>query len=180
MSNLYVNRVSTVDSTRLQSDVTELLTRLDAHSTAQLSLTSSTGEDNWNESIGRMMDLKFPERYYSVLNNSLKDTYIDQLISEYPEFYRWRLLRLGSMNTYTVHKDSFKDKRNLRLHIPVFTNKDAFLCFYNEKPYDGSHSRIVHCHLQEGISYEVDTSSWHTAVNYGSTVRYHIVGVRYE
>ena len=34
--------------------------------------------------------------------------------------------------------------------------------------------------VEEGKSYFVNTSGFHTAVNYGDDNRYHIVGVRYE
>jgi anthranilate/para-aminobenzoate synthase component I len=180
MSKPFVTEVSTVDSERLQNEVHALLIRLDAFNVDQLSLTSSTGEDNWDESVGRMTDLKFPEKYYRQINESLNDTYIHELTESYPDFYRWRLLRLDPKATYTVHKDSLNNKTNIRLHIPVWTNTDALLCFYDRKPDHRKQTRATHYHLEEGKVYEVNTSDWHTAVNYGEAPRYHIVGVKYE
>lgn len=180
MSNPHVKIVSSIDSTRLTSDVTKLLVDINRHENAQTSLTSSTGENLWDDGIGRMAELPLPEQCYSIINRALQDTYLSEIISTYSTYYRWRLLRLAPMTTYTVHRDSSRFEKNIRLHIPVITNDDSYLCFYDKKPSHGTTCTISTCHLNEGVVYEVDTSGWHTAVNYGCTARYHIVGVRYE
>ena len=47
-------------------------------------------------------------------------------------------------------------------------------------PLNTKETGVKHYHLEEGKSYFVNTSGFHTAVNYGDDNRYHIVGVRYE
>lgn len=146
----------------------------------QVSLTS-VGGNNWTESTGKIKDLKHPERYYSTINQALKGTILETVLSSYKEFYRWRLLRLTPGQTYSIHSDSLnKQTRNIRLHIPLVTNPHSFLCFYDSMPSSGSSSDVKFYHLEENSSYLVDTTGLHTAVNYGTTNRYHIVGVKYE
>ena len=148
---------------------------------SQISLTSIAGDDDWECTVGKLHLLDHPERFYSVINESLSGTYIHELISRYSKYYRWRLLRLTGRSCYSVHSDrNAGDKFNIRLHIPVITNPDAFLCFYPEKPSAGKDLNIRHEHLIAGNSYEVNTTGLHSAINYGIEDRYHIVGVRYE
>ena len=66
------------------------------------------------------------------------------------------------------------------LSFPVKTNERAFLAFYLQVPLNKKETGVKHYHLEEGKSYFVNTSGFHTAVNYGDDNRYHIVGVRYE
>ena len=70
----------------------------------QLSLTSVLGDDNWNESTGKIKDLRFPEKAYSVVNESLKGSYIEELILAFPDFTRWRLLKLESILNSVIFK----------------------------------------------------------------------------
>ena len=146
----------------------------------QISLTSISGDNDWKCSIGKMKDLQYPERYYSTLNKAFENTSIDLLVQKYPQFYRWRLLRVAPKQTYSVHQDSLGEKNNIRIHIPVKTNERAFLAFYLQVPLNTKETGVKHYHLEEGKSYFVNTSGFHTAVNYGDDNRYHIVGVRYE
>ena len=168
-----------IDVDRLVSSMVALQDLVDGHHMPQISLTSATGEDEWTCCNGRLTDLKFPEKYYAKVNKSLVGTYIGDLIEKYDKYYRWRLLRLAPMTTYSVHRDSLNRKTNLRLHIPVITNNDALMTFQSNKPQDGATTIVNNYHLKAGNAYVTDTSSWHSAVNYGSEPRYHIVGVRY-
>lgn len=177
---MFPKLLGTVNTPVLQKDVTNLLDQIDGWHYDQISLTSPTGNDEWLCSTGRIVDLKFPEKYYSTINKSLEGTYIHTLINQYKDYYRWRLLHLHAMSTYTVHCDSLSDKQNLRLHIPVWTNKDCYLSFYSDKVEDGKELSVTNHHLAESNVYEINTTSWHSAVNYSGESRWHIVGVRYE
>ena len=146
----------------------------------QISLTSIDGNDDWLCSVGRLNELQYPERYYSTINKTLAGTEIEKLLNSYPQYYRWRLLRLQPKKTYSVHKDGADSADNIRMHIPLETNDGCFLCFYVTAPLNKEFSMVKHEHLELGNSYEVNTSGFHTAVNYGHTNRYHIVGVKYE
>lgn len=146
----------------------------------QISLTSIDGNDDWLCSVGRLNELQYPERYYSTLNKTLVGTELEKLLSRYPEYYRWRLMRLEPKRTYSVHRDGNDKADNIRMHIPLQTNEGSFLCFYVTVPLNKEFSMVKHEHLELGNSYEVNTSGFHTAVNYGHTNRYHIVGVKYE
>ena len=170
---------SDIDYNLLATELLALITEKNLQDWEQFSLTSSSGEDDWDCSVGKMKDLKYPERYYSVLNKSLRGTHIEQVLNRYPEYYRWRVMRLGGKTTYTVHSDSDGIHQNIRLHIPVISNPDAFLCFFDHRPESGRIVEAYYEHLELGNSYQVNTSGLHTAVNYNYTDRYHIVGVKY-
>lgn len=177
----YISVIHTdIDHVRLQAEVLDFITRHDLGNLQQISLTSVLGDDDWYCAVGKIHNLQYPERYYSVLNKSLTDSYTAELLSRYPEYYRWRLLKLEGKHTYTVHSDGDGVSENIRLHIPVMTNPQAFLCFLEHKPTSGDTVAVEYQHLEAGNSYRVNTTGQHTAVNYDFRDRYHIVGVKYE
>ncbi len=169
-----------IDSHILWQDMYSVLVAHDLLDRNQVSLTSISGNNDWDCSVGKMKDLEYPERYYSTINDALKGTNIEKLLQKYPQFYRWRLLKISPKQTYSVHMDSLDQKSNIRLHVPIKTNERAFLAFYLQVPTHQKSVNVEHFHLEEGKSYFVNTSGFHTAVNYGDEHRYHIVGVRYE
>lgn len=170
-----------IDSSKIWDEVYNLLLVKDElKDLDQISLTSVDGADDWTCSVGRISKLQYPERYYSTLNRTLVGTELEKLLTRYPQYYRWRLMKLEPKKTYSVHKDSNDTADNLRMHIPLQTNEGCFLCFYVSVPLNKQYSRVKHEHLETGKSYLVNTSGFHTAVNYGDTQRYHIVGVKYE
>jgi hypothetical protein len=170
-----------IDVDRLAAEVRKLISENNLQDRSQISLTSISGDNDWDCSVGSLMNLAKPERYYSVLNSALTDTYIAQLLTKYKRFYRWRILIRHPGTTYTVHTDSAsKAVINKRLHIPVISNPDSYFCFYDQKPADGLSVVVKHHVMLPGNVYEVNTSLYHTAVNYGNMPRYHIVGVTYD
>jgi len=168
-----------IDVVAIQNDLTKLIAEHDLYYQNQISITSVMGDDNWSCSIGRG-NLKYKERFYSTINKSLEGTYIHKLVEKYNQFYRWRILKLLPKSTYSVHDDFNGVDDNLRLHIPIQTNNDCFLCSFAQMPQSGQQVNVIHEHLALGNSYEVNTTGLHTAVNYGTTDRYHLVGIRYE
>jgi|TARA_R110000803_G_scaffold42597_4_gene91279 hypothetical protein len=171
---------SDIDQHQLEKDVYDLISEFNLQDQDQISLTSIDGNNDWDSSTGKMFDLDHPELYYSEINKGLHGTLIEKYIKQFSKFYRWRLLKIQGKQTYSVHIDGLVDKSNLRLHIPVVTNNDCYLCFYDDYPQDSKSTSVTHYHLNTGYAYEVNTTGCHTAVNYGHTDRYHIVGVRYE
>jgi len=107
----------------------------------------------------------------------LQGTIFEDIIQQYSKYYRWRLLNVKGNKTYTVHEDGPKNKR---IHIPITTNNQCFLCFYDNIPVHESINKVYHYHLEVGKVYEIDSSGYHTAVNYGDEDRWHLVGVRQD
>lgn len=170
-----------IDSPRLAKEVLDLYEKNNFGQAQQISLTSVSGNDDWFCSVGRIKECKYPEEFYSTINKSLIGTYIHECISRYSDYYRWRILLLLSNNTYSIHTDAlFPNKQNFRLHIPVVTNHESFLCFYDKFPVSGETANVHYAHLRCGNSYKVNTTGLHTAVNHGKTHRVHLVGVKYE
>lgn len=182
MGNSMIKILDTdIDVERLSSEIMMIISQHNLQDHSQISLTSISGNDDWDCSVGSLMDLDNPERYYSVINKSLAGTYTAELIKKYKKFYRWRILIRHPGTTYTVHTDSASSSViNKRLHIPVISNDQSYFCFYDQKPTDGASVVVRHHVMLPGKVYEVNTSLFHTAVNYGKTARYHIVGVTYE
>jgi hypothetical protein len=178
----YIRTVDTdIDHEKLLSQVESLLNDHSLWDYPQVSLTSISGNDDWQCSVGKLHKLEYPERFYSTINKSIKGTYIHGLIGRYQKFYRWRLLKLTGRSCYSIHSDrNAGNQSNIRLHIPVSTNPNAYLCFYPELPVAGQDSTVRYEHLLAGNSYEVNTTGLHTAINHGTEHRYHIVGVKYE
>ena len=144
----------------------------------QFCITSKLGDNNFLDGAGYARN---EQDQFVNLNPYFEDTTISKLVSQYPEYFRWRILCIQPKRTYSIHFDGRREGlKNRRLHIPVITNPEAFLVFY-ESPLEGNGSqRIEHHHLEVGEVYEVDTQSYHTAVNYHHTdERIHIVAERF-
>lgn len=170
-----------IDHTQLWLDVQQLLSNHNLWDQQQVSLTSIDGGDDWQCSVGRLVDLPYPERYYGCVNQSLSGTYLAECILRYPQYYRWRLMKLEPKRTYTIHTDNLNSSTvNLRLHIPVITNPGCLMYFYPEMPADNSTLPVTFYHMAAGNSYEANTTGLHCAMNHGTSDRYHIVGVRYQ
>lgn len=144
----------------------------------QFAITSKLGDNNFTEGAGTHPS---PE-LFNRINTYFQDSIVNDLVSDFPDYSRWRILCMPPRRTYSVHKDGVrKGQRNLRLHIPVVTNPDAFLMFYEYKPLGNGAQRVEHQHLEVGEIYEVNTTGFHTAVNYHPTAeRIHIVAERFQ
>jgi hypothetical protein len=171
---------SKINIFKLQANLRNLLSQHNLHNNDQVTLTSIDGKDDWTGGNGKTNQLLFPEADYNILNESLTNTYIGSIIYKYSNFYRWRLLKIKSKQTYSIHADAYSGQVNKRIHVPIITNPDAFFVFYDQQPSDNSTITIQSHNLKVGKVYEVNTTGYHTAVNYGLTDRYHLVGVRYE
>lgn len=170
---------SDIDNERLASEMFSMINEFNLQEHPQISLTSLAGENNWINSTGKRNLLKYPERYFNKVNEYLKGSYIENCINRYPDFYRWRLMKLIPRATYSIHHDGLPFRENIRLHIPIITNPQAFLTFYDLAPQHDTTVTVHHANLKVGHSYEVNTTGLHTAVNYGMHDRYHMVGVKY-
>lgn len=74
---------------------------------------------------------------------------------------RARIMKLGGRACYSFHWDTTP-----RYHVPIVTNKNAFLFFDGQMP--------VHLPADGGV-YWLDTRRAHTALNCDSTPRFHFV-----
>ena len=92
----------------------------------------------------------------------IKNTYIESIIKKL-NLVRTRINLLKPKTCYTWHKDP-----STRIHIPLEINKGSFMIVANDK-----------INMKSGYAYEIDTTKMHTAVNAGSTDRYHVVGCVY-
>lgn len=171
---------SDIQILKLQECTRKFLSDHNLQNADQVTLTSVDGKDDWSCGNGELSKLPFPEEEYNKLNDSLTGTYIGSIILKYSNFYRWRLLKVAPKRTYSIHADAVSGQVNKRIHIPIVTNSDAFFVFYDQNPSDNSTTTIHSHNLKVGRVYEIDTSGFHTAVNYGLTDRYHLVGIRYE
>jgi len=138
---------------------------------SQIGLQSTQGNDDWVSATGT----KTSAHQYCVLNRSLVNTYLAELLEHFPDYYRWRILSLEPRQSYTVHRDS-RGGANTRIHIPVETNADSWLQFWSAPPQSGVANTVTHHRLCVGKVYRVDTTNYHTAVNWGTTTRVHVVG----
>jgi hypothetical protein len=124
----------------------------------QTSLQSKYGEDPWTSSTGKS---RGDELSFNILNPYFKGTIFEEIINRF-SLKRTRLMWINPGCCYTMHTDA-----TMRLHIPIYTNDQAFLIFKEG---------IVR-HIPAGHIYIVDTRKEHTAMN-GSLdqPRLHFVG----
>jgi len=143
----------------------------------QFMITSKTGDNNFTQGAGTEAS---PEDY-NTINTYFEESIVSDLITKFPYYVRWRILCIKPRQTYSIHNDGWRQGyKNKRLHIPVITNPDAFLVFYESKLVGNGTQRIEHHNLKVGEIYEVDTTGPHTAVNYHPTEeRIHIVAERF-
>lgn len=162
---------------RLRAEVYELLDKHQVNNNKQLSLSSSNGDDNWYDGVGHPKGKPY---LFNKLNNSLKGTYIGELVSRYEKYYRWRLLILPPVDCYSIHQD-VGDDRNLkyhyRLHIPVVTNVESLVLFFNHEMVNNSKGYAEYHNLLPGNSYLFNAGNFHTAINGNrNQTRIHLVG----
>lgn len=175
---MYVQQLeSTIDHDKLVNDFKLLnKTVLFDPNTAQISVTSVDGNNDWSCSVGKIHQLNKPERFYSTLNRALAGSEFESVVNAYSQFYRWRLMQLGPRQNYSIHSDSTGNhKQNKRLHIPLITNPGCYMMFIGDDV-----TRPELHHLEVGKVYEVNTTGLHSALNFGTENRIHLVGVRYE
>ena len=143
----------------------------------QFCITSKLGDNNFLEGAGTTGVAET----FNNLNTYFKDTEISKLVDSYPDYFRWRILCILPRKTYSIHHDNWKaGYNNQRIHFPVYTNSDAFLVFYENKFSDHGTQTIEYHNLKEENVYLVDTTGYHTAVNYHPTSeRIHIVAERF-
>lgn len=134
--------------------------------------------------------LQYTESMYTEINNALKGTYTAELMSLYPEFYRWRLLRSRSGQILNVHRDApgfiRKAKQNEageyfiqeRIHIVIKTNPECFMMFCDDMPEPNTKTTAHYYQFPAGSVWLFDTSIPHTAMNFSYEDRYHLTAVR--
>ena len=124
----------------------------------QTSLQYREGEDPWTSSTGKS---RGNESSFDNLNPYFKNSIFDFYIKKY-NLIRSRLMWINPGSCYSMHVDETK-----RIHVPIYTNKDAYLVFKESPPE----------HMPAGYIYLADTTKEHTAMNCSMTEpRLHFVG----
>lgn len=122
--------------------------------------TPTTHESQtWYQGCGQMTKLmpKYMNNDFTVINENLKDSYLEHVIKELEKNYnigRARIMRLEPRKCMSLHVDLSK-----RIHLPVITNLDALMIIDNE----------IHHMPADGSAYLTDTTKRHTALNASKT-----------
>lgn len=151
----------------------------------QICLTTATGDPtDWTGASGYA---RTNPMHFNKINASLKNSYINEVIQMFPRYSRWRIMFLGAKKTMSVHRDGgywdngeYKYLDNTRIHIPMVTNPQAVLAFFEKKiELDETDSQTFHyAHLKYQHVYMVNTSVLHSAINFGNEPRIHIIAER--
>ena len=107
-------------------------------------------------------DVILQEKDFSEVCDYLKGTYTEEVVNALREKYgvvRGRYMMMNWKSCLTYHNDETP-----RIHLPLITNDGCFMII------DGKTEQ-----LHEGITYHVDTTKQHTAINAGKHLRFHIV-----
>lgn len=168
---------NTVDVDRLQSEVSVI--RREHGGEIQVCINNKGTDNDFVSGNGKSDN----PQIYKHLNSRFKGTYISELISNFPEYFRWRIMCIKPKSTYSIHADHyFMEKfENIRVHIPVITNPDSYLVFFNNELSQQGTETIEYYNLQAGNIYKANTSRLHTAFNFNeSSERIHIVGETFQ
>ena len=175
---MYVKELSTHQyKDTLFGELLRVIDEHNLHDLTQISLTSIEGNDDWTCSVGSILDLPYREKLYSEINKSLIGTNIHKLIKQNKQYYRWRAMKVPPHATYSIHKDGQQGVTNIRCHIPIVTNDQAYMIFFGE---DRNNKNPTLYHFDCGKIYEVNTTQYHSALNFGEEDRWHIIGIKYE
>jgi len=169
-----------IDADALWKDINNFLIVHDFWDKDQISLTSIDGEDDWFCSVGKRENLQHSEHFYKEVNNFFIGSSIEKLVKNHKDFFRWRLMKLNPRSNYSIHSDGLNSDKilNIRLHIPVKTNDQCYLAFFENHNVDNSLGKFYN--LKYGYSYLCNTTGYHSALNFSSSTRWHIVGAKYE
>lgn len=189
-SNIVYKTEHQINHELLLSEFNELKKYYGLHDHRQISLTGPNQDADFLCSTGPSVDLEYPELCYSTILKPIKNTYTETCIKQFPDYYRWRFLILQPNSCYTIHRDYNPHSMypespislNVRIHIPVATNPNSYMCFYGVPPNinkisDGKHD-VYYYNMEAGKVYNTCTSYLHTAINHGSEPRIHLVGVK--
>lgn len=116
-------------------------------------------EHTSDNSCGYVTESKYPE---SAFVNFMHDMpYVNSMITEYGMF-RTRVMNMKAQSSYTLHRDPTP-----RIHFVVaHDNHVASSVVIGDRIYQ----------LDVGKVYWIDTRQWHSAVNFSTDNRIHIVG----
>jgi len=145
----------------IRKEITNILSQHKLVNESQLLLQSQTGTDWYSIEAPYKLSSELRETDFSTLNIPT-DSEIARFITD-NALVRTRLMLLKPKSCYSWHKDVGK-----RVHLAVYTSQD---CFFVE-------NSILQHIPSDGYAYEVDVSSWHTALNCSTQDRLHIVGCK--
>lgn len=165
MNNIVTKLNIPHDTNKLLSECDKIISEYGWGQLNQISLTHRPeiiGNERYFDGIGSMPN-GYKERDFSIFNQDLTETYIEELIQRIPyKLGRIRIMKMKHRSCYSVHRDS-----TMRTHIPLITNNQALMIWPD-------HDMIVHMPI--GEIYLTDTTLKHTAMNGSMEERIHIVG----
>ena len=168
---------NTVDVDRLQSEVSVI--RREHGGEIQVCINNKGTDNDFVSGNGRSNN----PFVYKHLNSRFKGTYISELISQFPEYFRWRIMCIKPKSNYSIHADHYyaEEYYNIRVHIPVITNHNNYLVFFENELGQHGKETIEYYNLQAGSIYRANTSRLHTAFNFDESLeRIHIVGETFQ
>jgi len=182
MKHNYCEKIGSDINTRLlHREIDSIITKFGLENQSQIAITSVQGDNDFTGNTGKVDQLKHPEIDYAKINQAFDGSYIAQCINQYPDFYRWRIMYLHGRKSYSVHSDGvIPGKTNYRIHIPVITNSEAYLAFFDQHIENNKKNEVYFTHLSVGNVYMINASKLHTAFNFRTWSRIHIVGVKHE
>ena len=134
----------------------------------QICITQRPGEkDPLRDGAGSLWlkdDQKFraKETEFTMISHIFEHTYIAEIIRTLPmNFGRVRIINLKPRAVYSFHKDM-----EMRYHIALTTNPNAWIIYRDKPPY----------HIPaDSHLYSMDATKRHTALNVGTESRVHLV-----
>lgn len=130
----------------------------------QIGLVNPVGfEKDYKFSTGKLA-AGYKENDFTEFHPDHAESYLQKVFAESPyKLGRFRIMMMAPRACYSIHYD-----HGPRLHIPLITNPQAMMLFPEHKEY---------LHMPaNSYTWWVDTTVPHSAMNGGTTPRYHLVG----
>ena len=199
LENLFQVAYSSPDGENRWRDTRPQLDYPDQDETLEMQKLTAESSAQYYEQIAKQSGIpaiklragmpRLTENMYSEINQGLLGTYTAELMAQYPEFYRWRLLRSRSGQILNVHRDKPGFIRKAhggagdyyiqeRIHIVIKTNPLCHMMFCDEMPEPDTKTTAHYYQFPKNTVWLFDTSVPHTAMNYSYEDRYHLTAVR--
>lgn len=157
----YVKVIRDIDGDKFRQEILDIINNIGLESNQIICQSYTPDSFNWLSGVGRVHDLEDQhEEHYKYLNPALAGTMLANLIEEY-DCFRTRIMIMKPRACYSIHAD-----RTPRIHIPVVTNKQAWMIW--------PHANQCY-QMSQGKVYYTDTTKNHTFINGGEADRIHVV-----
>ena len=142
----------------------------------QIPITELTEGSDYTLPLAGHRDVKYDERNYTTLVECLRGTYVEEVIKMFKSPATRARFIIKKPGAHILPHMDYDTTYSVRYFIPLKTNDQCFLAFFDNKECENA----KFYNLKPNNVYELNTTGYHTAINFSAEPRWHLVGVKYE